>query len=65
MYCVQDWTYRDIISPVETYSQKQKDYFGTLPAQRFDLLKTWRLLQKDNPEGKPNLNAQSWTNGHG
>lgn len=61
----QDWTYRDIISPVQTYSQKQKDYFGTLPAKRFDLLKTWGFLQKDNTEGEPISDTLSRTNGHG
>uniref|UniRef100_A0A8C6SYZ1 Cyanocobalamin reductase / alkylcobalamin dealkylase n=1 Tax=Neogobius melanostomus TaxID=47308 RepID=A0A8C6SYZ1_9GOBI len=54
----QDWTYRDIISPVQTYSQKQKDYFGTLPAQRFDLLKTWGFLQKDGSEGEITQDTQ-------
>ncbi|CAL9695653.1 unnamed protein product [Knipowitschia caucasica] len=61
----QDWTYRDIISPVQTYSQKQKDYFGTLPAQRIDLLKTWGFLQKDNSEGELTLSAKTLANGHG
>uniref|UniRef100_A0A8C6T111 Cyanocobalamin reductase / alkylcobalamin dealkylase n=1 Tax=Neogobius melanostomus TaxID=47308 RepID=A0A8C6T111_9GOBI len=61
----QDWTYRDIISPVQTYSQKQKDYFGTLPAQRFDLLKTWGFLQKDGSEGEITQDTQRQANGHG
>lgn len=61
----QDWTYRDIISPVQTYSQKQKDYFGTRPAQRFDLLKTWGFLQKDNSEGETTSDTQRLASGHG
>ncbi|XP_072295371.1 cyanocobalamin reductase / alkylcobalamin dealkylase [Eucyclogobius newberryi] len=62
----QDWTYRDIISPVEIYSQKQKDYFSTPPAQRIDLLKTWGFLQKDKSEGEPTSDLTfTQTKGHG
>ncbi|CAG01682.1 unnamed protein product, partial [Tetraodon nigroviridis] len=34
----QDWTYRDIVHAVHAYSQKQRDYFSTPPAQRTLLL---------------------------
>lgn len=61
----KDWTYRDIIKPVQTYSQKQRDYFGTPPAQRFALLKTWGFLPRDNPQGDPSSDAQMAPNGHG
>nr|XP_020480965.1 methylmalonic aciduria and homocystinuria type C protein isoform X2 [Monopterus albus] len=44
----QDWSYRDIICPVQTYSQKQRDYFSTPPAQRFALLTTWGLLPRED-----------------
>ncbi|KAF3691129.1 Methylmalonic aciduria and homocystinuria type C protein -like protein [Channa argus] len=44
----KDWSYRDIIHPVQTYSQKQRDYFTTPPAQRFALLKTWGFLQRED-----------------
>uniref|UniRef100_A0A5F8GF05 Cyanocobalamin reductase / alkylcobalamin dealkylase n=1 Tax=Monodelphis domestica TaxID=13616 RepID=A0A5F8GF05_MONDO len=41
----KDWTYRDVVVPVERYSEEQKTYFSTPPAQRLHLL---RLLQ-DTP----------------
>ncbi|XP_048457712.1 cyanocobalamin reductase / alkylcobalamin dealkylase isoform X2 [Rhincodon typus] len=34
----QDWTYRDIIDVEERYSEEQKQYFATPPAERFKLL---------------------------
>uniref|UniRef100_A0A8C4DCJ3 Cyanocobalamin reductase / alkylcobalamin dealkylase n=3 Tax=Dicentrarchus labrax TaxID=13489 RepID=A0A8C4DCJ3_DICLA len=61
----QDWRYRDIIRPVQTYSQKQKDYFSTLPAKRFDLLKTWGLMPRENVPPEPTSDTQSQVNGHG
>uniref|UniRef100_A0A2K5EQD6 Cyanocobalamin reductase / alkylcobalamin dealkylase n=1 Tax=Aotus nancymaae TaxID=37293 RepID=A0A2K5EQD6_AOTNA len=30
----RDWTYRDAVTPQECYSEEQKAYFSTLPAQR-------------------------------
>ncbi|XP_059923305.1 cyanocobalamin reductase / alkylcobalamin dealkylase [Gadus macrocephalus] len=43
----QDWKYRDIIPPVQRYSQRQRDYFSTRPAQRPALLQEWGFLQKE------------------
>lgn len=34
----RDWTYRDAVTPQERYSEEQKAYFSTPPAQRFALL---------------------------
>ncbi|XP_062921060.1 cyanocobalamin reductase / alkylcobalamin dealkylase isoform X1 [Mobula hypostoma] len=34
----QDWTYRDIIDVEERYSEEQRQYFATRPAERFKLL---------------------------
>lgn len=34
----QDWSYRDIIEVKERYSEEQKTYFATPPAERFKLL---------------------------
>ncbi|XP_023120666.2 cyanocobalamin reductase / alkylcobalamin dealkylase [Amphiprion ocellaris] len=61
----QDWSYRDIVPPVQTYSQKQKDYFFTPPAQRFALLKTWGFVQSEDDRPDPSSDAQSQVNGHG
>lgn len=49
----QDWSYRDIVPPVQTYSQKQREYFSTPPAQRLDLLTDWGYLtggEEDNTQ---------------
>lgn len=61
----QDWTFRDIVQAVQTYSQKQRDYFSTPPAQRILLLKNWGFLPKeeDGPEQIPDSQIQM--NGHG
>ncbi|XP_008305442.1 cyanocobalamin reductase / alkylcobalamin dealkylase isoform X2 [Cynoglossus semilaevis] len=48
----QDWSYRDVVPPVQTYSQRQRDYFSTLPAQRFALLKTWGFLPKEDQQSE-------------
>ncbi|XP_041791942.1 cyanocobalamin reductase / alkylcobalamin dealkylase [Chelmon rostratus] len=61
----QDWSYRDIVHPVQTYSQKQRDYFSTPPAQRFALLKTWGFLPRENDPHDPTSDSQSQVNGHG
>lgn len=37
----QDWSYRDIIPPSQTYSQRQRNYFSTPPGQRAALLREW------------------------
>ncbi|XP_029474797.1 methylmalonic aciduria and homocystinuria type C protein [Rhinatrema bivittatum] len=34
----QDWTYRDIVEVKERYSEEQKSYFATPPAERLRLL---------------------------
>lgn len=34
----RDWTYRDAVPPQERYSEEQKAYFSTPPAQRLALL---------------------------
>ncbi|XP_030679658.1 methylmalonic aciduria and homocystinuria type C protein [Nomascus leucogenys] len=34
----RDWTYRDAVTPQERYSEEQKAYFSTPPAQRMALL---------------------------
>lgn len=34
----QDWTYRDAVAPQERYSEEQKAYFSTPPAERLALL---------------------------
>ncbi|KAM5248255.1 cyanocobalamin reductase / alkylcobalamin dealkylase [Ctenodactylus gundi] len=34
----RDWTYRDVVTPQERYSEEQKVYFSTPPAQRLALL---------------------------
>ncbi|XP_029939219.1 cyanocobalamin reductase / alkylcobalamin dealkylase [Salarias fasciatus] len=50
----QDWSYRDIIPSVQKYSDKQKEYFSTPPAQRLALLRTWGLLpSEDNSPDAP------------
>lgn len=40
----KDWTYRDIISTEDRYSDQQKEYFITPPAQRGALLRKWGFL---------------------
>ncbi|KAM7410270.1 hypothetical protein PAMA_001623 [Pampus argenteus] len=60
----QDWSYRDIVHPVQTYSQKQMEYFSTPPAQRFALLKTWGFLPRDDDEPDHSSDTQT-QNGHG
>ncbi|CAL8254651.1 unnamed protein product [Merluccius merluccius] len=47
----QDWKYRDAVAPVQRYSQKQKDYFSTRPAQRPALLIAWGLQHKEEGGG--------------
>ncbi|XP_049630944.1 cyanocobalamin reductase / alkylcobalamin dealkylase [Suncus etruscus] len=34
----RDWTYRDVVTPEERYSEEQKTYFSTPPAKRWTLL---------------------------
>lgn len=61
----QDWSYRDIIRPVQTYSQKQKEYFATPPNQRFALLKTWGFLPKETDQPDETVDSQKQVHGHG
>ncbi|XP_075895338.1 cyanocobalamin reductase / alkylcobalamin dealkylase [Nelusetta ayraudi] len=64
-YHWQDWSYRDIIPPVQTYSLKQRDYFATLPARRFDLLESWGFLAKEKDQAAEGLDSDHHLNGHG
>ncbi|XP_043984958.1 cyanocobalamin reductase / alkylcobalamin dealkylase isoform X1 [Gambusia affinis] len=61
----QDWSYRDIVPVGQTYSERQKEYFSTPPAQRLALLRSWGLLPKE--EAQPDLGPreQNQANGHG
>ncbi|XP_005795738.2 methylmalonic aciduria and homocystinuria type C protein isoform X1 [Xiphophorus maculatus] len=61
----QDWSYRDIVPVGQTYSERQKEYFSTPPAQRLALLRSWGLLPKE--EAQPDLSPceQNQANGHG
>lgn len=63
--CLQDWSYRDIVPPVQTYSQKQRDYFGTPPARRFDLLESWGFLAEEKDQAGESLDSHHHSNGHG
>ncbi|EHA99751.1 Methylmalonic aciduria and homocystinuria type C protein [Heterocephalus glaber] len=44
----QDWTYRDAVTPQERYSEEQKAYFSTPPAQRLALLGLAQSSQESN-----------------
>ncbi|XP_063591278.1 cyanocobalamin reductase / alkylcobalamin dealkylase-like isoform X3 [Penaeus indicus] len=44
----QDWTFRDIISVKEKYSEQQKEYFGTKPGERKALIEKYRAALKGN-----------------
>lgn len=48
----RDWTYRDAVTPEERYSEEQKIYFSTPPAQRLALL---GLAQ---PSGHPSTTSE-------
>ena len=39
----QDWNYRNIIETVATYSDQQKEYFGTPPKHRGPLIQRIRM----------------------
>lgn len=43
----QDWSYRDIIEVKEKYSEEQKMYFATPPAERLKLLGLQGRLQRN------------------
>uniref|UniRef100_UPI00398E9B1F cyanocobalamin reductase / alkylcobalamin dealkylase isoform X2 n=1 Tax=Pristiophorus japonicus TaxID=55135 RepID=UPI00398E9B1F len=55
----RDWTYRDIIDVEERYSEEQKQYFATPPAERFKLLG----LKSDCSSMTSGGNQQSTTHG--
>ncbi|XP_017262612.1 cyanocobalamin reductase / alkylcobalamin dealkylase [Kryptolebias marmoratus] len=59
----QDWSFRDIVPPLQTYSEKQKEYFSTRPAQRFALLRTWGLLPGE--DGLPELGSDTQSQANG
>ncbi|XP_077573738.1 cyanocobalamin reductase / alkylcobalamin dealkylase isoform X2 [Stigmatopora nigra] len=59
----QDWNYRNIITPTHTYSQKQRDYFGTPPKQRDALLKRWGLLPESKDTPSPDSGEHVQVNG--
>lgn len=62
---MQDWSYRDIVPPVQTYSQKQRDYFATPPARRFALLESWGFLVKEEDQTFESPASNHHFNGHG
>ncbi|XP_006899053.1 PREDICTED: methylmalonic aciduria and homocystinuria type C protein [Elephantulus edwardii] len=49
----QDWTYRDAVTPQERYSEEQKAYFSTPPAQR------WALLGLSLPSEVSSVSSES------
>lgn len=61
----QDWTYRDIVQAEQSYSQKQRDYFSTPPAQRILLLRNWGFLPKEEDGGEQTPDSEILLNGHG
>lgn len=61
----QDWTYRDIVQADQSYSQKQRDYFSTPPAQRMLLLRNWGFLPKEEDGREQIPDSQIQLNGHG
>ncbi|XP_037530761.1 cyanocobalamin reductase / alkylcobalamin dealkylase [Nematolebias whitei] len=44
----QDWSFRDVVPPLRTYSEKQKEYFSARPDQRFALLMSWGFLPSED-----------------
>ncbi|GCB62859.1 cyanocobalamin reductase / alkylcobalamin dealkylase [Scyliorhinus torazame] len=48
----RDWTYRDIIDVEERYSEEQKQYFATPPAERFKLLGLKSNISGENQQSK-------------
>ncbi|XP_077005961.1 cyanocobalamin reductase / alkylcobalamin dealkylase isoform X1 [Tamandua tetradactyla] len=45
----RDWTYRDAVIPQERYSEEQKAYFSTPPAQRLTLLGLTQPSEESSP----------------
>ena len=48
----QDWSFRDVISVEEKYSELQRKYFITKPAERFELIKD---IQQKHFKAQPEL----------
>lgn len=44
----EDWTFRDVISVTDKYSEQQKLYFATLPKDRKSLLDEMRKSTENN-----------------
>lgn len=40
-YHWEDNRYRDVIPVLDRYSERQRDYFGTKPAERRNLIEKW------------------------
>lgn len=49
----EDWSYRDVIEPIERYSEIQKRYFGTLPEKRKHLLTALKEYDSANEDAEP------------
>lgn len=62
---VQDWSYRDIVPPVQTYSQKQRDYFATPPGRRFSLLESWGFSTNEEDQTAESSASNHQFAGHG
>uniref|UniRef100_UPI0037E82990 cyanocobalamin reductase / alkylcobalamin dealkylase isoform X2 n=1 Tax=Semicossyphus pulcher TaxID=241346 RepID=UPI0037E82990 len=60
----QDWSYRDVVPPVQSYSQRQRDYFSCPPSERPALLRSWGFLQ-ENEGSDTTAETQRKLNGHG
>ncbi|XP_071751778.2 cyanocobalamin reductase / alkylcobalamin dealkylase [Centroberyx gerrardi] len=60
----QDWSYRNIIPPVQTYSQKQRDYFSTPPGQRSALLRTWGFPHREEDQPDSSSDTHTVMDGH-
>jgi len=41
----QDWRFRDVVEPIERYSELQKNYFNTPPAERKAFIKSLEHAQ--------------------
>lgn len=55
----RDWTYRDVVTPQERYSEEQKAYFSTPPAQRLALLGLSQPSQEPGPASHERLPTTS------
>ena len=55
----RDWTYRDVVTPQERYSEEQKAYFSTPPAQRLALLGLSQPSEEPGPASHERLPTTS------